>query len=102
MVIWKQKKQLKAGFPIPEYLTGKDLIAHFKISYLQLMYHVYNGNLPAYPADTDVYHVGSDSVPMSREDLLFLLSSGLELETRVNSLWFRKKDIDYYIIKKPE
>lgn len=99
LIIWRQKKRLEAGFPIADYLTGKNLIEHFKLSHTQLLYHIYSGGLPVYPEDTDIYHVGSQADPMSREDVLFLMSSGVELERNLDGLWFRKEDVEKYVKK---
>ena len=98
--ILKRKKDSSASVnknnskpPLPDWLTGSDIMGQFNISFDMLKQHTLNG-LPAYPKDTDIYFTGDEAPPMKKDDIEWLLS-GLENEFKL--LWFKTAEVQQFM-----
>jgi len=85
-------------FPLPDWLTGADVIRIYAISYFQLKQHVTNG-LPAYPPDTSFEDI--DIKPFDDNDILFEMACDeKESEYKIARWLFRLGDIESFANRK--
>jgi hypothetical protein len=81
LVIWNQKKQLSAKFPLSDWLIGSDLMKYYDISHNQLSQYVYKG-LKVYPS-------GDEVPPLTEEELGFKMAY-----KDYSDFYFKKQDIE--------
>ena len=88
----------QSKFPLPDWLTGEDVMRTCDVSHNQLMQHIDKG-LQVYPRNTgDESPPSYDTPPMNEADLGFNLNQDdSEWKQEIEKDWFKKEDIEQFI-----
>ena len=90
----EESKNSNSEVPLPDWLTGEDIIRYYDLSHDLLMQYVRNG-LPVYPSGTDVLYHGDYVPPLKEDDLVFEV-----LDDDYSTFRFKKADIQEFMKNK--